>query len=131
MREANARNQQLLAQRYSVSKETNELRLHCRLVEESLAQVKQDHTPCGDKLHEVEEQRDTLKREAADVRRALGEAQRELAAYQKQSEDLKVKLRTSDAERVENGRALQETRQQLARTRFILIHTFLLLILTP
>ena len=104
-------------QRDGFEREVNELRLQLRLSEESREQLRAEHAPCAARIHELLDVSDVLKRELNEVKRALGEEQREGAAARKQLEDVKVKLRAVEAERIELGRALQDTRQQLASAR--------------
>ena len=113
LRELSVRNQQLASHRDTTSKEVNDLSLQLRLTTDALTHAKEEHTPCAGRVHEAEEQRDVAKRELGECVRRCGDTQRESVAAQRLVDDLKAKIRTSEGERIDANRALQETRQQL------------------
>ena len=67
-------------------------------------------------LRAGEEQREGLRKEIADLRRALHEERYEKEAVQAGATDLRNMVKRVEAERAELGRLIQEARQRIAGT---------------
>jgi len=68
-----------------------------------------------------QDERESLKKEILELKRSFGEESYEKEVIQKTASDLRNDVKKLEAEKVENGRVIQELRQRIARTISFLV----------
>ena len=65
------------------------------------------------------DERESLRKDMTDLRRSLSEESYEKEVVQKTANDLRNSVKKLEAEKVENGQAIHELRQRIARTCYL------------
>jgi len=65
------------------------------------------------------DEREALRKEIVDLRRSVGEEMYEKEAVQKTASELRSTVKKLEAEKVDNGRAIQDLRQRIARAFYL------------
>jgi len=73
------------------------------------------------------DEREALKKETMDLRRTVSEELYEKEAIQKTANELRGTVKKLEADKVDNGRAIQDLKQRIARAS----HSYLLTYLCP